>query len=642
MVKRRQRSSAAGRPHGRLQPTAAYYTFWRFAAERQEVFFRRIEGREPPWSNDPILRAFKFTNAYRASDRVSQYLIRRVIYRDDLPNSPNEVVFRILLFKLFNKIETWELFENKLGSVTFDEFSVREYDQILERALANGRAIYSAAYIMPSGGRSGFARKHRNHLACLAQMMADQLPTRLADACSMADAFELVRSYPMIGDFLAYQYVTDINYSSVTDFSEMEFVAPGPGALDGIQKCFGDTGGLSGADVIRFMADRQEAEFDRLGLRFRNLWGRSLQLIDCQNLFCEVGKYARVAHPEIAGVSNRAKIKQRFRPSSDRIDYWYPPKWAINNAAAANAGRLPAEISLFSSAQETTMDLRTYQLRASGTDRNPGRDEHDRMIPLAGLASETGELLAEYKKYLRDGESHRLFKERLAEEVGDVLWYLANAATKFDLDLSEVARQNLSKSEDRWGSLPERVAFDATFPPRERLPRKLAFEFQTVRNNGSRSVRVFCGGKPFGDKLKDNSYVEDGYGFHDVIHLAFAAILGWSPLVRRMLRAKRRSDPKTDEVEDGGRAIAIEEGVSAMVFAYAREYNFLEGKSSVSSEVLRLIRNMVAHLEVSVCTAGEWEHAIVQGFQVWREVSRREGGHVHIDLDLRQISFGGV
>ncbi len=88
-------------------------------------------------------------------------------------------------------------------------------------------------------------------------------------------------------------------------------------------------------------------------------------------------------------------------------------------------------------------------------------------------------------------------------------------------------------------------------------------------------------------------HLKDGYGYHDVIHLAFAAVLGWSPLVRKMLKAKRKSDPKVDQVEDGGRAIATEEGLSAMIFAYARDYNFLEGKSSVSTELLRMIKNMV-------------------------------------------------
>jgi NTP pyrophosphatase (non-canonical NTP hydrolase) len=625
---------------GMLKPTPVYNTYWRFAAERQAVFFRRLEDRHPPWTDDPVLRVHKFTNAYRASDRVSQYLIRSVIYRQDLPATPEDVVFRILLFKLFNKIETWELLEEKLGPLTYANYSFKKYDQVLSRAMARGQTIYSAAYIMPSGGSLGHERKHRNHLTLIQRMMAGDLPARLPGAASMQQAFNLIRGYPTIGDFLAYQYVTDVNYSTITDFSEMEFVVPGPGAINGIRKCFADTGGLSDADVIRVMADWQEAEFARLGLEFHTLWGRRLQLIDCQNLFCEVDKYARVAHPEADGASGRTRIKQKFRPNPEPIQHWYPPKWGINDAVARHAVRAAAPITLFAATREEAMDLRTYQERAKRTDRNPGTDEQARMIPLAGLASETGELLGEYKKYLRDGESHKLFKERLAEEVGDLLWYVANVATKFDLDLNEVAEQNLAKCEGRWGELPVREPFDAGFPDDQRFPRQFSVDFLTYHDeNGSPKVRVMYKGRQFGDDLTDNSRVKDGYGYHDVIHLAFAAILGWSPLVRRMLKAKRKSDPKVDEVEDGGRAIATEEGLSAMIFAYARDYNFLEGKSSVSTELLRMIKNMVSHLEVSVCTPGEWEQAIVRGFTVWREVKKRRGGTVDLDLDRRCISL---
>src|SRR5947209_14469116 len=134
---------------------------------------------------------------------------------------------------------------------------------------------------------------HRNHLTLIERVVAGDLPARLAAAKSMGEAFALIRAYPTLGDFLAYQYVTDINYSTVTNFTEMEFVTPGPGAIDGIKKCFADTDGRAGAYVIRFMAERQEVEFARLGLEFQTLWGRRLQLIDCQNLFCEVSKYAR-------------------------------------------------------------------------------------------------------------------------------------------------------------------------------------------------------------------------------------------------------------------------------------------------------------------------------------------------------------
>lgn len=622
----------------RLKPSAVYDSYWKLAAERQAVFFRRLEGQPPPWTKDPIILAHKFTNAYRASDRVSQYLIRKVIYRRDLPEDIDEVFFRILLFKLFNKIQTWELLEEAVGPLTFGEYSFKRYDRVLDKAMARGDTIYSAAYIMPSGGSLGHSKKHRNHLTLIERMMANALPARLADVSTMKEAFELIHAYPTIGDFLAYQYVTDINYSTITNFSEMEFVVPGPGAIDGIRKCFLDTGGLSDPDVIRVMADRQEAEFERLGLRFRDLWGRKLQLIDCQNLFCETDKYARVAHPEASGKTGRTRIKQKFKATDEPIEYWYPPKWGINDAIPHCSVRERISTTLFGLAQEDPMDLRTYQERAKKTDRNPGTDEQSRMIPLAGLASETGELLGEYKKYLRDGESHKLFKERLAEEVGDLLWYVANVATKFDLDLAQVAEQNLAKCEKRWGKLMPRKPFDAEYPDTERLPRQFFIDFLTYHDeNNSPRVRVMYKGKQFGDDLTDNAYTKDGYGYHDVIHLAFAAVLGWSPLVRKMLGAKRKSNTKIDQVEDGGRAIATEEGVSAMIFAYVRDYNFMEGKASVSTGLLRMIKNMVRHLEVEDCSSGEWEQAIIEGFKAWREVKSRRGGTVDLDLDKRSI-----
>lgn len=311
--------------------TEVFDTYWYFAAKRQAVFFKRLKGDKQPWTKDPILRNHKFTNAYRASDRVSQFLIRHVIYGAD--QDPKEVVFRILLFKTFNKIETWQLLLKELGQISWKEYDFRAYDRILTGAQQDKKSIYSAAYIMPSGGRSfGHSVKHRNHLSLIQKMMEDNLPVRIADAKSMHEVFELLRGYPMIGDFLAYQYATDINYSSVTNFSEMSFVVPGPGAKDGIKKCFSDFGGLSEVDLIKLMADRQENEFARLGLKFQDLWGRPLQLIDCQNLFCEVDKYARVAHPEIKGITGRSRIKQKFRPIMEPIEYFYPPKWNINEA----------------------------------------------------------------------------------------------------------------------------------------------------------------------------------------------------------------------------------------------------------------------------------------------------------------------
>ena len=313
-----------------LKPTLLFTAYWRFAAERQRAFWRRVQGLSPPWTNDPVLAAYKFTNAYRASDRVSQYLIRSVIYEG--PQEPRELFFRTLLFKLFNRIETWELLQREAGPLHTEDFAVERYERVLTAALARGVPIYSAAYIMPSGGKGApFARKHRMHLELLARMLRDELPERIAGMATMAQAFAALRAYPTIGDFLAYQYVTDLNYSMLTSFNESELVVPGPGALSGLRKCFADTGSLTDAEAIRLVQEGQVDCFAAVGVTFLDLWGRALQLIDVQNLFCEIDKYARVAYPQFTPSDGRCRIKQRFQPSAATLPLWYPPKWGVND-----------------------------------------------------------------------------------------------------------------------------------------------------------------------------------------------------------------------------------------------------------------------------------------------------------------------
>lgn len=310
----------------RPEPTPVFDTYWRFAAARQEIFFARLAGKAPPWTNDSILAEYRFTNAYRASDRVSQFLIRNVIYDGD--PSPRELFLRTLLFKFFNKIDTWHLLVRAVGWPTARGFDPSRYGSVLEGARASSQTIYSGAYIMPTGGRVG-GRKHEMHLELIRQMLRDNLPERIARSASFGEVFASLRGYSSIGDFLAYQLATDLNYAAHLNFSEMEFVAPGPGALDGIAKCFRDLGDFTPAETVRMCADRQAEEFSARGISFRTLWGRPLQLVDCQNLFCEVDKYARVRHPEFTGRSSRRRIKQRYHPAGPLPEPFYPPEWNL-------------------------------------------------------------------------------------------------------------------------------------------------------------------------------------------------------------------------------------------------------------------------------------------------------------------------
>lgn len=292
------------------------------------------------------------------------------------------------------------------------------------------------------------------------------------------------------------------------------------------------------------------------------------------------------------------------------------------------------------------MNFDRYQKEALRTDRVPAREGSDDflslMVPMLGLAGETGQLMSEYKKHLRDGEAHRLFKERVSEELGDLLWYIANVASKFDLTLEEIAAANLAKVTARWATArTEPLRFDATLPEGERLPRSFEVELRDVDRGDQHRVRVLIDGEPFGAEMTDNAYDPDGYRFHDVFHFAYAAVLAWSPITRALLRRKRKSQPQLDEVEDGGRAGVIEEGVAALAFDYARRHRMLEGVSVLDFQLLRTIKDMTSHLEVKQCTTGEWEQAILQGFKVWRGVLAARGGRIAVDLDQRRIDYLG-
>ena len=312
-----------------IRPSPVFDTYWRFAAARHALYQARLAGDPGPWTSDPILTRHRFTNCFRAADRVSQHLISQVIYTGD--PTPTEVVFRTLLFKSFNRISTWQLLHTELGEITWAGFDLDHCDRILSRAAQAGQRLYSPAYVIPPPPMGG-ARKHTNHLLLVQHAMTGGLVERLLAAGSMAEVFRLLHAIPSFGDFLAFQLAIDLGYSETLAFDEDDFVVAGPGARDGIRKCFGPAADGIEPEIIRYVTEHQEEHFARLDLRFDGLLGRRrLHLVDCQNLFCEVDKYARVAHPEVAGHSGRSRIKQVFRPLAEPLTAWFPPKWRLND-----------------------------------------------------------------------------------------------------------------------------------------------------------------------------------------------------------------------------------------------------------------------------------------------------------------------
>ena len=309
--------------------TKIYDLLWYLAAERQRIFFGKLDNSYQ--TKDPLLRDFKFTNAYRASDRTSQYLIQNVIYRGS--QKPEELFFRIVLFKTFNHIPTWMHLEIALGHIPeWSSYTYVRYNEALTQVYQNGDALYSFAYMIPGKFRGyNLPHKYQNHLRILEKMMKDRLWEKIKRTENMEEVFKMLHAYPGMGPFLSYQFAIDLNYSTLTNFSENDFVWPGRGSVDGVVRCFGRKMSFREAAVmIRLTMMKQNEEFYKRHIDFKTLWGRQLQLIDVQNLFCEVGKYGRVMHPKIAGISGRKRMKRRYSPHPTPLRYWFPPKWHIN------------------------------------------------------------------------------------------------------------------------------------------------------------------------------------------------------------------------------------------------------------------------------------------------------------------------
>lgn len=371
-----------------------------------------------------------------------------------------------------------------------------------------------------------------------------------------------------------------------------------------------------------------------------------------------------------------------------------------------------------------------YARQAALTDQRKGK--HALSFSMLGVFGEAGSLLSEVKKKQRDKASYLGYADAVAEELGDVLWYLASVArrsglplsaiaasavdatrlgsaadndltfhalqpahipitteptTKFEhrllalagqiglfvndyqsgalkkreqmmVSLTQVMRQLIEAANDSGVTLEaaavknqhkifDRWPRDRTFPPpfdvsmdpEEQLPRRMTIEVfeRTVRKQDyvfQKSSGVFVG-----DRLTDNAIEPDDYRFHDVFHYAHVAVLGWSPVVRALLRLKRKSDPKLDDSQDGARAILIEEGVTSWIFGQAQQLNFFEGvkRGGLPLDMLKHIRQFVTGYESERCPLWLWEDAILQGYAAFRFLQKHRRGRVLIDFPNRRL-----
>jgi hypothetical protein len=233
-------------------------------------------------------------------------------------------------------------------------------------------------------------------------------------------------------------------------------------------------------------------------------------------------------------------------------------------------------------------------------------------------------------------------QEPLVAALRSVIAAMASA----NVPVSAALLHNMEKSESRFPAerihLPlydDRVQENGkSIPIDEQLHKRLSVDFEekTIGTRKLVTQKVFM--IKIGDPLTDNISEEDFYRFHDAFHLAYAAILGWSPVLRSLFKVKRKSFPKLDENEDGARAVLIEEGISSWVFNTAKPHYF-EGANRVDYQTLKTIKEFTRGYEVYDQPMWAWEEAILTGFSVFRQLKEHRRGRVVIDLIDREIRF---
>lgn len=389
--------------------------------------------------------------------------------------------------------------------------------------------------------------------------------------------------------------------------------------------------------------------------------------------------------------------------------------------------------------QDAMVGLDEFQQWTLKTDRNTRSGVDGLGFVMLGLFGEVGSLLSELKKKQRDQDSYIAYHDSVIEELGDVLWYFANAAQRVGLPLStiagrvpaklgdwdyrgkstrahfvdlqkpqveligpiaserverrllslagkvgllldhyaagaldtngdafagdivelfrallaaaddasvslnEAARRNIEKTFGRWPTEPNwPPLYDEMCDPDEQLPRRIEMRFkEKTTEDGRTYVLQQCQGINIGDRLTDNRIPGDDYRFHDVFHLAYASILGWSPVLRALFKVKRKSDPKIDENQDGARAILIEEGIATWIFNHGSRNHDFRAVTSLDYSLLKAVRELVKGYEVEGRPLWQWEWAILEGFRIFREIKKPEhrGGMVIADLVNHTIRF---
>ena len=336
-----------GRPVAVPQDIPTQDVYWYLAYHRHIRFLMRYGlATAEETAKDFVLDSYSFTNPYRANDRVSQYLINDVQAQG--PQDPENVFFRTLLFKFFNKIETWEslLKQTKQVAPTVGNWNAEAYAEMLD----NVPTPFGSAYMNPmwnepqdytriKGVRTQVSRAVNTIDFVVTRGYAEMLYDIGISNGGVKDslaAIRLLEEITNVGPFLSYQLLTDLGYHTLFTFPEDFYTCAGPQAIEGVAQAFGKSSPTNCASIIEQQEEQQEYHFERLGLPPIDTFGRRLQLIDCQNLFCELVKYIRlsdrVERNLVYYANNKTKRRRIYRPAPTPPKLGYPDGWGMNHS----------------------------------------------------------------------------------------------------------------------------------------------------------------------------------------------------------------------------------------------------------------------------------------------------------------------
>lgn len=367
----------------------------------------------------------------------------------------------------------------------------------------------------------------------------------------------------------------------------------------------------------------------------RNLGAEGLH-IPLLGLFGEVGSL--LTQPK-----RRQREKATFASYNDAMtEEFGDVLWYLSNLASRHRVPLSAlakakgDSDNLRVGQDASPSLTFRQLERKSLGRPRGAAQRFLDSDFFALGGAVGRLMSEFAA----GEHWELDRGEFLRHLARTFRLLIRTARSEKISLGFAAQNNLAKIESRWPQ--KRVflpPFDAKCDKDEQLPRRIEMHFVEKKVSGATYVLQTCRGINIGDRLTDNKGKEDDYRFHDVFHLAYAAIPGWSPVMRALFRVKRKSMPSVDENQDGARAILIEEGIATWIFNHGIEHRDFRFTQKLDYSLLKAIRHLVSGYEVEACSLWQWELAIVEGFKVFRMLKKERRGWIIADMNQRSISF---